>query len=85
MAMKLQIIDWEDHDADSGWQDTSDIASAPPTIIRSIGWVAHETKKAVTLGGAYSIAEMEAKGEGWGSTQRILKSCIVGRWDVEID
>lgn len=77
-------MEWEDHDADSGWSDTADIISAPPTIIRSIGWVVHETKKIVTIAGAYSVAEMEAKGEGWGSTQRILKNCILSRYDIEI-
>lgn len=49
--MKLVEIEWWDHATyrDNVWRDKAEIKGLKPQLVRTVGWVAKETKKAVTV------------------------------------
>lgn len=77
----LVAITWLDHTADSGWVDSSEIAMGKPVEIRSVGWLVHTSRTHYTLASAHDMEAIKA-GEGFGSTQLILRKCVTGIYDA---
>jgi len=67
---RLMYVEWDDHSAgDNRWQDM-DKVEAKPLRCKSVGWVAKETKDAMTL-----VATVSEYDHTCGD-MTILKNCI---------
>ena len=68
----IVIVKWDDHTSLDSWIADEDIVkSVSPAIIVSVGWLIHETDKAVFIAGGRS------DDNSWTSVQTILKSALV--------
>ncbi len=80
--MKLQLIVWADHfsGCDDAWHELSDLRKSEPKALQchSVGWVAHENDKLVTLIANLDGTPTERDAKGFG-TMHIIKQCIVKR------
>lgn len=48
--MKLAVVEWRDHYAQSGWQDLSDAQDpSKGKLVRSAGWVVFEDRHCIRL------------------------------------
>lgn len=68
----LVYIEWLDHHANGSWQDQLE---HHPAICLSVGWIAKEDSKGLTIAGS----KAPGTGSTVGNTQYILKNCIVKR------
>ena len=77
------LIVWKDHEdyTSSDWlsyEDATAQVSSPMALVRSVGWIYHENKEAVSL--VSTIGPDECSG-----VLRIIKRAIVRRLDLRDD
>lgn len=69
---RLTYVEWLDATADIGWSDKEDLKAH---LIKSVGWVIHESKDELVLAADYSPPETNRRLAipiGWIKTKRSL-------------
>jgi len=72
----LVLIEWEDHWGDGKWV-SPDKMEMKPELCLTVGWLVKEDEKGVML--ASCIDPKDPETGAMGSTQYVVKSCIVSQ------
>jgi len=78
--LKLVVILWEDHSRSAKWIEAHDLENeVVPFVIRSVGWLVHETSKCYGL--AATVLEL---GDEVCSLTTILKTDVLKKWVLRV-